>query len=240
MLAMAVAAWVAACAGGAPQPGTPAPAVAEPVAADLASVYRTLAAQGQGRVFRLDPAASAVRIYVFRAGAAAKAGHNHVLTAADFEGYAFLPDAGPAHGRFDLRFPLDKLAIDDPSVRGATGGAFAGTIAAADIDGTRRHMLGERNLDADRFPDLQIHSAAIAGELPYLAATVGVRLHGVARELPVPLHAVVDGDTLHVGGAFVLRQTDFAIKPYSVLGGLLAVEDAVVVEFELVGSRLEL
>jgi hypothetical protein len=31
----------------------------------------------------------------------------------------------------------------------------------------------------------------------------------------------------------VLRQSDFGIKPYTVLGGLLAVDDEVVIEFHL-------
>ena len=43
-------------------------------------------------------------------------------------------------------------------------------------------------------------------------------------------------DRLVVAGAFVLRQSDFGIKPFSVLGGLLAVEDELVVEFRLIGA----
>lgn len=44
-------------------------------------------------------------------------------------------------------------------------------------------------------------------------------------------------DHLTVDGALVLRQSDFGVKPLSVLGGLLAVQDEVIVEFKLSGEK---
>jgi hypothetical protein len=44
-------------------------------------------------------------------------------------------------------------------------------------------------------------------------------------------------DRLLVSGSFVLRQTDFGVQPLSLLGGLLSVQDAVVIEFKLAGAR---
>ena len=48
-------------------------------AVDLAAQYAQLASQG-GRVFKLRPDLSTVRIYAFRAGPAAKFAHNHVFS----------------------------------------------------------------------------------------------------------------------------------------------------------------
>ena len=56
---------------------------------DLSATYASLRAAG-GRVFTLNPALSEVRIYAFRAGKAAKFGHNHVLSAPAFEGFFHL------------------------------------------------------------------------------------------------------------------------------------------------------
>ena len=97
-------------------------------------------------------------------------------------------------------------------------------------------MRGSDNLEADRYPFVRIHSLSISGEAPKFAARVAVELHGVRRQLDVPL--TVDGlpRRLSVSGSFVLRQSDFGAKPYSVLGGLLAVRDEVIVEFHLVGG----
>ncbi|MEO8921837.1 MAG: YceI family protein [Caldimonas sp.] len=200
--------------------------------AGLDTTYAALAAQG-GHVFALNPGESAVRIFAFRAGQAARVGHNHVLSAPKFTGYFYLPPAGAASGRFDLEFRLDELEIDRPELRATYGPAFASVLNTAAIQGTRDHMLGSDNLEADRFPFVRVHSAQIAGETPKFAARVEVELHGQKREMTIPLDVTGLPGSLHVGGSFVLRQTDFGAKPYSVLGGLIAVQDEVVVEFAL-------
>jgi hypothetical protein len=219
------------------------PAVAEPVASerhagaslDLRQIYADLG-KTDGKVFTLDPKASQVRIYAFRAGRAAKVGHNHVLSAPQFVGFAFLPSAATANARFDLEFRLDQLEIDNPDYRAPLGAAFSSTLTAAAIEGTREHMLGADNLEADQFPYVRIHSIQVSGESPKFAAQVEVELHGQKRQMWIPLS--VDGlpGHLHVSGSFVLRQTDFGARPYSVLGGLLAVQDEVIIEFSLVGT----
>jgi len=217
---------------------SPFPAAAAPVtdrSARLETTYDSLRNEG-GRVMVLQAKESTIRIFAFRAGQAAKLGHNHVLSAPRFEGFFYLPAAGTASARFDLEFRLDELRIDDPAIRSTLGPAFSSLLTAAAIEGTREHMLGPDNLEADRFPFVRIHSIGISGEAPKFAASVEVELHGQKRVMVIPLS--VDGlpDRLSVAGSFVLRQSDFGAKPYSVLGGLIAVQDDVVVEFQLSGS----
>jgi len=202
---------------------------------DLDATYARLRASG-GRVLILDPMASAIRIYVFRAGKAAKVGHNHVLSAPQFTGYVFLPTDGAMAARFDLEFRLDQLEIDNLAYRSALGPAYASLLPPGAIEGTRDHMLGDENMQADQFPLVRVHSVQLAGEFPKIAAKVQVEMHGVTREILVPLSVEGLPEHLLVSGAFVLRQTDFGVQPYSVLGGLLAVRDEVVIEFKLVGA----
>jgi hypothetical protein len=201
---------------------------------DLAARYEQL--RSEGRVLVLQPANSAVRIFAFRAGPAAKVGHNHVLSAPRFQGYLFLPTADTASARFDLEFRLDQLTIDDESIRANLGSAFSSKLTQAAIDGTRDHMLGGDNLEANRFPFVRIHSIAVTGEGSEFAAEIEVEMHGQNRTMMVPLRVEGLPDRVMVAGAFVMRQTDFGAKPYSVLGGLLAVKDEVVIEFEVQGS----
>jgi len=204
--------------------------------ATLETEYHGLAADG-GRTYRIDPAASRVRIFAFRGGRLARVGHNHVLVAPEFTGYAWVPAAGIDAARFDLVFRLDQMKVDDPLARREAGAGFADILDAAAIAGTQVHMLGPDNLDAARFPLVAVHSLTIAGELPHLIATVALTLHGVTHELLVPLHAQVDSAMLLAGGAFALRQTDYGVSPYSVLGGALAVQNEVMIEFDLVARR---
>lgn len=204
--------------------------------AGIKTTYAELSAAG-GKVYQLDPASSTVKIYVFRGGRAASKGHNHVLSAPQFTGFAYVPPNGLSGSRFDLEFRLDQLAVDDPQYRAGLGDAFASTPTDDDIRGTREHMLGDRNLQAAQYPLAYVRSVAIAGELPKLAAKIEVELHGQKQQMWVPL--TIDGlpAKLIATGTLVLRQTDFGIRPYSVFGGLLAVQDELVVEFMLVGSE---
>lgn len=205
-------------------------------AAPAPADYAALAAASAGRVYAIDPAASRIRIYVFRGGRAAFAGHNHVLTAQRFSGMAYLPDKGTAQARFDLQFALDQLVVDAPELRQEAGPAFSTTLDADAVKGTRDHMLGPHGLDAARFPTVAVDSAGIVGELPHVVATVALTLHGQTRQFLIPLDVTTDGGRLRVNGAFALRQTDFGVTPYSVMGGLLAVQDEVSIDFSLAGT----
>jgi hypothetical protein len=229
------AALVSACAVAPPVPPQEASASR---ATALAADYCARAQVRPAAVYRLDPAQSSVRIYAFRAGAAAAVGHDHVLSVPQFVGYAELPAAGFSGARFDLEFALADLAVDAPALRAATGGTFAEALTQEDAQGTRRHLLGEKSLQAERFPYVEIHSLAVAGDPPLAAARLALTLHGVRREQDVALRVTLTDARLTARGAWMIRQSDFAITPYAVFGGLLAVADPVVIEFEIVGVPL--
>ncbi len=203
--------------------------------ADLPAQYAELAAQG-GRVMRLQPEASQIRIHVFRAGRAVHLGHNHVLSAPEFEGYVYWPVQGLTAARFDLEFRLDQLVFDVSSHRAALGPAFAAVLSDAAIAVTREHMLGPDNMQADRYPLVRIRSLEIAGEAPKFAARIAITLHGQTREMQIPLTVTGLPQRVNASGSLVLRQSDFGVQPYSVMGGLLAVQDDVALEFTLVGE----
>lgn len=203
--------------------------------ANLKAIYSNLEKAG-GKVFTLDPHASVIRIYAFRGGRAARLAHNHVLAAPQFTGFFYLAPGGTSKSRFDLEFRLDQLEIDNPAYRAVLGSAFATVLSPADIAGSRKHMLGEENLQADRFPFVRIHSLQISGDGTKFAAKIQVELHGQKREMWVPLDVEGLPGRLSVTGSMVLRQTDFGAHPYSVLNGLIAVQDELVVEFKLIGT----
>jgi hypothetical protein len=240
MVVAAAVALLAACASPAPpaQPDASTTAASGfwPAPESLGALYGGLAAPGD-RVWRLDATRSVVRIHVFRAGRAAALGHNHVLAAPAFTGYALTAASGLAASRFDLAFRLDALTLDDPQHRAALGGAFAAPLSPEAIAGTRANMLGDDALQAQHFPWVRLRSLELAGEVPKVAARVAVELHGQTREQWVPLTVTGLPQRLRVQGALVLRQSEFGVRPLSVLGGLLAVQDALVVDFDLVADH---
>lgn len=206
------------------------------LASALIWLAQPAAAQTADRVFKLDPNTSQIRMYAFRAGQARQFGHNHVLAAPRFTGDFVLSSQGPGQSHFDLAFRLDELEFDNPAHRSDAGGAFATTLAPALVESTREHMLGEFNFQANLFPWVRIKSLQIVGEAPRFAARVAVEIHGQQREAWVALNVQGLPERLQAGGSMVITQSDFGVKPYSVLGGLLSVEDAVVIEFQLTGA----
>jgi len=186
-----------------------------------------------GRLYRVAAADSSVRIHVFRAGRAAHLGHNHVLAVPRLAGFVWLPETGLGDARFELEFRLDELLLDPPALRAALGPGWASSVSAEAIVATRANMLGEGNLQAERFPFVRLRALQVRGEWPQLAVQVEIELHGQRRAQWLPLQARLADERLYASGAFVLRQTDFGITPFSVLGGLLAVQDELLVEFAL-------
>jgi len=210
------------------QSGPPQPPAPVPEAETETEVWP----QG-GQLARLDAARSSLRIRVFSAGRAAALGHNHVLTAPWLQGALWTPLEGLEGARFSLSLRLDELEIDRPQERAALGPAFATPLDAQAIAGTREHMLGPDNLDAARHPWVRMHSIGIQGTPPELRVDVDIELHGRHQRRVLPLRAWREAGAWRTQGTFTVLQSDFGVTPYSVLGGLLAVQDALQIDFDL-------
>jgi len=233
-LALATVALLLAACAQAPRPAAPAPLPQTPPDPDWQAPFKALHGAA-GRLYELDGAASAVRIHVFRGGRAARLGHNHLLSAPRLQGWLWWPE-DLAQARFELRLRLDELVLDDAAQRAAVGGAFAAPLSAEAIAATRANMLGPQGLDAAGFPELRLRLLGAVGEAPKLAARVEVGLHGRSHALDLPLSLAEEGGGLRISGAFVLRQRDLGLEPLSVAGGLLTVQDELLVEFALLAQ----
>lgn len=179
---------------------------------------------------------SDVRFLVYRAGALASFGHDHVIQAKDIHGDVYLAKDFQTSG-FSLTLPVAGFVVDDPKARSEEGPDFAKQPSASAVDGTHKNMLSEGLLDAAHFPEVHIRSVKLVGPESGPATTVRIELRGVARDLSVPIHVENSGDTLSVNGAFDLKQSDFGITPFSALGGGLQVADALRVRFRLVAQK---
>ena len=93
-------------------------------------------------------------------------------------------------------------------------------------------MLGPAVLDVAQHPTatFDIRSALPSPQQPANGKTaydlVGTfTLHGVARPVTVRAEAEVVGPFVRLWGEFAVRQTDFGMKPFSKLGGVVGVAD---------------
>ena len=94
-----------------------------------------------------------------------------------------------------------------------------------------------QGLDARRYPVTHTESVALAG--PRWNPTVVARasLHGATRELRFPAAVVEDGRRLTIIARFSIRQSDFGIAPFAVLGGGLRVRNSIEIRIRIVARR---
>jgi hypothetical protein len=189
-----------------------------------------------GARFRIDPAASDLRVIVYRGGPLAQFGHNHVLVAGDLRGDVQLAPV-PARSTFSLEFSPAAFIIDPVEARLEEGPDFEAQPSAEAIEGTRANLLGPRVLDAERFPEITMRSAGIQGTLPHPIVTVRIGLHGVERDVSFPIDLEHDGDRLVAKGTLLLSTPDFGIPSFTVMGGGLKVQEEVKIKFLLVAAR---
>ncbi|MFP5394023.1 MAG: YceI family protein [Gammaproteobacteria bacterium] len=199
----------------------PVPPVLAPTG-DILNWYR--GASAREPIYKIDSARSLIAVTVRRGGPFARFGHDHVVASHTVEGLA-----APRTGRADFYFRLDQLSVDEKPLRDAAG---LDTEPSEDaIAGTRNNML-TRVLEAEHYPVVQLHAQRIAAQPDKLK--LSITLHGVTRSYEVPTRIEQTDSALTASGALTLLQSDFAIKPMSIMGGALTVQDALEVRFTLV------
>ncbi|MGX9696791.1 YceI family protein [Janthinobacterium lividum] len=217
-------ALLAACTPFAPPPAASLPAAPVPAPAMQAPAW-----QQQGvQVLHIVPQESLLTITVRRGGALARLGHDHVIASRSLQGVV-----APAPGRAQFRFRLDEMSVDEESLRQAAG--LTTTPSADAIAGTRHNML-VRVLEAERYPWVRI-DARRTGNKEVLEADI--TLHGVTRtvQLPVRIEQAADGRRLQASGSLLLKQSDFGIVPFAVLGGAMAVQDQMELAFRITARQ---
>ena len=104
-------------------------------------------------------------------------------------------------------------------------------------EGTRKNLLGEALLDGEHYPGVELSSTKIAGTREAMQATVRVKVKDQEHDIQVPVAVKYEGDHLTATGEFSVKQSDLGLKPFSVLGGALQVQDQMKVKFSVVAAK---
>lgn len=212
----------------------PAPAALPPV---VAGALLPTAGKPAGAVdFRIDAAHSELRVLVYRGGALASLGHNHVVQSKSLAGWIratkILKDSS-----FYLQVPVADLLIDQPAARLAEGSEFAEAVDDSARAGTLHNMLGAALLDADHFPlvlmqSTRIQASSSAGGSAAMAS-LRITIAGRTRLLDVPFTIDRQPESLHVKADFWLNQSALGLTPYSVMMGGLQVADGMHLKLDI-------
>jgi YceI-like domain len=214
-----------------PAPVPAAPAAPAPAPPQLGTPYAIL------------PQSSLLTILVYRGGALASAGHNHVIASHDLSGAIYIP-SGILQSSFEVHVPVATLTVDESALRAQQPAAeFPADVSEGAKEGTRRNMLGEALLDAQRNPEIVLRSLQLepAGGTAADSATVLAHVQSTVRGQPrtfmVPVRYRLGGNgTVEASGEFPLRQTELGLTPFSAMLGALQVQDEMRVSFHLVAQ----
>lgn len=196
------------------------------------------AAPHVGKPYDVAAAESLLTVLVYRAGALAAAGHNHVIASHTLAGTIYVPD-DVRQASFEVRVAVDALTVDEPGLRAQQGGGdFPPDVSESAREGTRRNMLGQALLDAADHPEIVLRSIELApdpaGTPGSVTAHLEAELRGARHPVTVPVRYALTGATLTVTGAAPLRQSELGLTPFTALMGALAVQDEMRISFRIV------
>jgi hypothetical protein len=200
-----------------------------------------------GTPFEIQSQSSLLTILVFRAGALASAGHNHVIASHDLSGAIFIP-AEILQSSFEIHIPVATLTVDEAALRAEQSAAdFPPDVSEGAKEGTRHNMLGEALLDAQRNPEIVLRALRVeravegAADSATVLAHVQSTVRGQLRSFTVPVRYRLAGDgSLEASGEFPLRQSELGLTPFSAMLGALQVQDEMRVSFHIVARAATL
>jgi polyisoprenoid-binding protein YceI len=195
-----------------------------------------------GTPYEILPQSSLLTILVYRGGALASAGHNHVIASHDLSGTIYVPPE-LLQSSFEVHVPVATLTVDEAALRAQQPAAeFPADVSESAKEGTRRNMLGEALLDAQHNPEIVLRSLQLtAADSAAVLAQVESSLRGQLRTFTVPVRYRLGGNgTLEVSGEFPLRQTDLGLTPFSAMLGALQVQDEMRMSFHIVAQAAAL
>lgn len=189
-----------------------APAAAPAQSADTDSV-----------VFLLS-AASQLDVRTGKSGLLGFAGHEHLIRAHEFSGRIVYYPAAPAASRVEIVIATKGLEVltppDTAEIRKVTAAMRTGV------------------LDVAQYPEIRLESRSIEvrGGMVHMVGALTIK--GQTREVPIRAPLDIGGDTLRVSTTFVVKQTDFGIRPYrGGPAGTVRVADRVTFEIDVVAIR---
>jgi len=180
--------------------------------------------------FRVDVPRSRFTVNTETTGLSSMFGHDHRIDVGNYEGTVTLTPGAPDTATLDLKVWADSLR--------ALGEAHEDV--SWDIDtALQNHVLETGKYPAISFVGRAASARRRADGAFDIKVTGTLQLHGVRREVTVPLRLQMQTGTLRASGAFTLRQTDYKITPFSFGDGAATVANVVTLSFDIVAQELQ-
>jgi polyisoprenoid-binding protein YceI len=179
--------------------------------------------------FAIDGNASSATAHVGKTGIGSFAGHEHTVVAQTIQGEVVLDLEELSRSSVDLIVNARSLTVSEEGEPEGDAPKVQQVARGPSVLDVARH-------GTIRFRSVEVTGKRIAPSSYDLTLRGELTLHGVTKAFTVPVRLEAKGDTLSATGKMVVKQTDFGIEPTSAAGGLVRVEDEVVLTFRI-GAR---
>ena len=178
------------------------------------------------------PEESLLQILVYRGGAMARLGHNHVIASHHLGGAVYVTEVA-TQSRFDITFPVNELTVDEPAMREMAGPDFPSNVPESAREGTHKNLLSEALLDGANYPTIRLRALDVIEAAGGYDMGVEITIKDQARTVRVPVTVEKSEGSMKASGEFPLKQSELGLKPFSVAMGTLIVLDDMKVRFEV-------
>ena len=189
-------------------------------------------------VLQVCPEQSLVTIFVDRGAGLSRLGHQHLISIHNLQGEVQL-QTPVSSSTATVRALLSAMAVDEPGLRKAAG--MEGELSKKSIAKTRRNML-TKVLAVSSYPEVSINITEFKlqqGDNTQGLLNSVIGLQGQALTVDIPATIELDANRLHATGQFKINQSDFGIKPFSTLLGMIAIADELLIKFDVVASKIK-
>ena len=128
-----------------------------------------------------------------------------------------------------------ELAVETDSVEVLRGEGGVKGLSGPEKTLARSNALG--SLDAGRFPEIRFTAETIDKADDGYRLTGVLQIRGKSREHVIDLRTEDLGDSWRMSAESSVRQSDYGVKPYSLLMGSVQVADDVTVSFTAVHAK---
>ncbi len=189
------------------------------------------------KAFRVDSDASWLRVLAYPDGPLRRFGHHHVIAHRSIAGIVEVAP-NPLESTIKIEIAVADFEVDDADVRGLEGEDFEAEVPQKDVDGTRANMLGDKLLNGEQFPTIQIQSSVIEGSLPDVSIVATVSVTGMESTVSFPVSIELTDDSFVASGQLEVTHGELGLSPFTAMGGALSVRDLLVLKYEISGARV--
>ena len=194
-------------------------------------------AAGISQVYKISAENSDIRLLIYRTGALARLGHNHVISVGELQGTVYV-HPNLVESSMEIEIAVDQLIVDDSALRKEEGEEFSSDPSESAINGTRDNMLGEQVLDVERYPSIRITSGGPIGDPEEVTLNLSMEILGRVIEFSVPVSLQIGEDELTVSGELRISHEQLGMQPFSVMMGAIEVADEMDLKYRLRAHRV--